>query len=227
MSVYIYIYNIKIYGIFNAIGLLGVCVMAVGDLYQCVVTASLLGVNVNNIYWYQQVAGSAANSAELLGDGLLGGVTEIVRDMQHQDYNTDELRVVNWNTPTDFHNRTNIVQPGTVNIGEPLPTFAQYSFTFAQPYPGVKSGGKRFAGVAEAYTNGNTGGVPQALWEATAEALGNVLNVSGLSFKPVVLRSRVNGQPVNTEMGNPPFVTWDVGTVLYAGISTQRSRLRL
>lgn len=201
--------------------------MSVGDLYQVTTSADFLGQVCDNVYWYTQVAGSASNSAELLAEALLGGVTQVVRGAQHQDYNVSRIRSVNWTNPIDFYADDGIVQPGLVTVGEPAPSFVQFSFTLVQPYPGVKSGSKRFAGVPEFYMNGNTEGIPSLIAIGIENALSQVLVNGGLSFKPVVLRRVIGGVPQNSEMGNPPFQTWDVLNVNYRGISSQRSRLNL
>lgn len=201
--------------------------MAVGDLYQVTTEADYAGVVCNNVFWYMQVAGSAANSAELLAEAVLGGVTQVVRGAQVNTYVLNRIRSVNWTNPTDFFADSGIGQAGLVDASDGAPSFIQFSFTFVQPYPGIKAGSKRFSGVPDLYMSLNTLGIPSLIYTGMENALQDVIGNGGLTWKPVVLRRFIGGVEQNHAMGDPPFQTWDVGICQFKGISSQRTRLVL
>jgi hypothetical protein len=105
-------------------------------------------------------------------------------------------------------------------IGDCCPPSVAWTFRYQRTQLGRRHGYKRIPGVAE---SSQAGGLVQTGFAATLNAAAaameaDLVPISGISLRPVVLHRMLNGQEVN------PPVPQDIEGVHFSHIGTQNSR---
>lgn len=196
----------------------------VGDVFQLKVFGISDVDTFLNVYHYQYLSGAnPPNGAEALCDAFLDDLWPTLRPVLHQSCKITQLQCQNLDyAPEYFEQVLPLTAPyeGAYTTGENTPAFLCWTFKARRPYPPLRNGYKRLAGIPEELMYGSSpapAAVP--LLGSAATALGG--NITGLSsgingtFSPVV-RYRVPG----TET----FSSWQIDTYVFARIGTQNTR---
>lgn len=200
--------------------------MALGDLWQIRAVGTLLGQEINNIFWYiQTTSGGTGQAADAAAGMWLQKISPAVKAVQHQDFVWTTMVATNWSTGLEqAEYPVTSGGAGTVTVGDCMPSFNAWGFTYRKSVPLYSSGGKRIAGVPEAWNSGNSFVGDAGLMDEVVDSLGNGLINGSFVGKPVVLVTQLGGVPYPTGMGVGGFTTWDIDVVIFRGCTTQRSR---
>lgn len=199
----------------------------VGDLWQIRTVGQLYGQEINNIFWFKQLSTGGVNDASEAAEGLFfNKLSPALLPILHVDFAFTAVVATNWTTglEQDVHILT-AGNVGLITAGDCMPSMIAWTFKYQKSQPLYSSGGKRFAGVPETKVDGNTVLVVGDEFLDVQDSLQTGLVFGGFVARPVVLVTQLNGVPKPTAMGAGGFVTWDVNTVIFNGVSTQRSRL--
>lgn len=162
--------------------------MAVGDKYRLVVTGTMLGSLIKNIFYYEMTGGSGAGATQLASHFLLNGLSSIGVIMS-SDVTLTSLTVENLNQSTDFTN--NVFAVSGVRTSASATSFLAWGFRLAVANINYRPGAKRFAGVAlpDISDNSPVAGIVTAL-NNCATYIGNAISNGGNTYQPRVFSRR-------------------------------------
>jgi len=193
--------------------------MAVNDIVRLTLRGQTANQEIVNVFhWRQENAGTLVLEdlqTEFL-DNILSPVSVICSSSMLWSRMT-------WEHLVDggiFHDVVLESPSNGAVTGDQLPPNVCYTFTYLRTVRGHRNGYKRFAGVPESWQNGGE------LSAGHATEIGNVatalstplVTVASVTFKPGIMHSVQNGQPVVP----PVFQAIDV--VFFSGIGTQNTR---
>lgn len=154
---------------------------------------------VLNVYYYDYQGELSPTILEDLFDDFVVTVINPVRNIQSQQLTYEEVEIVDMSNPLGPYARFPLNLAGTLS-GDPLPTFAAWSFKALVATRATRPGGKRIGGVAESSTTDGITPIPafMAVIELARQALGNSLEApAGVFGFPVIVsfNPRISGQP--------------------------------
>lgn len=130
-----------------------------GDLIQLVDRQSFLDQTVLNVYYYRYIVVAPASNAiyPAMVDEWLENVMPAILDIQHPNLNHNLIEVRNLSNGIDIYQRP-IDEDGTATSpgDDTLPSYASVGFQLNRESLVTRNGYKRFAGIPEDHTNGNT-----------------------------------------------------------------------
>lgn len=194
---------------------------AVDDVLQLVVRGSYLSQLWTNVFHYRvTTVGTIQNSAAALNSGFTATVLPLMRALSNTGCSYDDIYTVNLGTPTEM-DTFSLLLTGT--IADPatsqLPSYLAIRFKYERTSALFRNGWKRFCGLVEAQTNGNTFSGSTANANALATALGQNLTSAGgpgWQFQPFIAR-----RPI--AYGTNP-AGYPTNTVIFRGLATQNTR---
>ena len=149
--------------------------MALVDMYEIVYDATIQGQSVLSVY--HVVRSSAIENAATISDGFQTSILPILRLQQNDNIISNELRIFNLGTPTDFGTFT-LGSAAGLRAGLSSPTFISGAVRFPSLNRDVRSGHKRFVGMEETdYFDGTINAAANTLLENNGDAMiGNWLS---------------------------------------------------
>lgn len=201
--------------------------MAVSDIYQVRLHQQAFGIDLYNVWYYRQTAGSTLVplNATHLWSAFDAAVHAPLIAVQGDYVDHLDMDVTNIRLPSDYFQFvfSGVAGTRTPPVGgvDPAPTFLAWTHKSARPYPGTRSARKRFAGLFEGDIDTNDlsaafialGGLA-----TLSTAMGATINNSGDTFQPVVIH-----RPI--VLGSNPVVSYVPSTwTLDQKVSTQNSR---
>jgi hypothetical protein len=192
----------------------------VGDVIQLRDFQTYLGVEFENVYYYQvDVLGSGS-----VGAALATAFNSVVRPplLQFQSEACDHvgLGYTNLMNLNEFGTVTTVPTPSGVVTGQGQASFYALTFKLFRTDRSVRNGYKRIGGIPETVVTGNS--VDAAFTadvDAFAETLDNDLSSNGYTFVPVIY-----GAPTGPPNNLPERIVPVIDAV-FLKVSTQRSRL--
>jgi len=193
--------------------------MSIGDVYSFVVTGQVLDQLTVNVFHYK-----AFTSGDVDLDALMTTFEEdvLVPIYDHLNSHASAIQLEIKQVVGGFAYAVDAFTSAIIGqeSGECLPPSACYTFRYQRSQLGRRHGYKRFPGVGE--TQQENGVVTSGfLTSLQADALllaADLEPISGISLRPVILHSQLNGQPVI------PPVPQDISAVVYSHIGTQNTR---
>jgi len=193
--------------------------MAIGDVYAFVATGQVLDQLTVNVFHYKAFTSGDVDLDALLTTFEEDVLTPVASHLNLQASFTQlEIKQVVGGFAYAVHLFTNPIVGG--ESGDCLPPSVCYTYRYQRTQLGRRHGYKRFAGVGEAQqTDGvATVGILPSLQDDAEVLAADLEPISGISLRPVILHSQLNGQPVT------PPVPQDIQTVVYSHIGTQNTR---
>jgi len=126
--------------------------MAVGDIYEIIDVQELQGQEIQNVYFYRQIAAFvplSGSMAQAIADEFAATVVPQVCDVQSVDLLHVEVRVRNLFDATDAATAVSGNAGAQTDGGDFLPSFAAWGFQETTDNASVRDGAKRIAGVPE------------------------------------------------------------------------------
>lgn len=195
--------------------------MAIGDVYQTVLSSTLGAQSMKNVFHHIVGAevGGPSNAGELAAEieaTLVPSIATVVTDGTLQT----GLEVVNIGTITDFVDVLFSPPVAGDRVGEPVNSVVCWSFRYNRSGPGQRSGWKRFSGISESdiIFDAPIGSVALLL-DAVALVLHTSLVGANASYIPVVVK-----RPIF--LGTTPLFFYSPPSIDYAGVGSQVSRKR-
>lgn len=129
-----------------------------GDVVRVTVNQRQDGEVVQNIYHYQVVTltGLGGDYLEIVRDWMINEVLAAVRGIQTASLKYENLFIQNVTNGIDFIDHTFVDVTGTQGAVETLPSFVTLTFRLLRETLATRHGYKRYAGIPEAWTSGNT-----------------------------------------------------------------------
>jgi len=188
--------------------------MAINDIYQVVLKGQTGATFQENRFWYLALAGS--DSAADLAEAVETTMVSIIADIVTSSTDFIEVRVTNWDAPSDQDTRTFSI-PGT-RTGDFINSFYVAAFEMSPANALVGLGRKAFGRVSESdITNGNPSPSYQiALDAATAIMEATLFGLSGANYGPALF------SPAN--MSHAFDIKTSIVAVPFKRMSTQSSR---
>lgn len=198
----------------------------INDLFQLKLFASNITTPVEqvNVFWYRLLTFGSVTIGDPVSRELAlrfnTYIVSVLNDIVSDDQQYLRTEIVNYGDVTDFDicvGDCNYPSFGAIG-GEQLPAQVCWTFRYTRPFPGARSGFKRFSGISELSQADNIPtGAAIVFLDLLADRLGEVLVTPlGVQFIPVIARTpKVLGQ-------NPLY--YEVPGVVYAGIGSQNSR---
>ncbi len=176
-------------------------------LFSITQRQTFLGQNIVNVFYYAHVDGTPDITLALLVSEFFAEVALEIIKIQAEGVEGVDL------TGRREDGATEVVQDLTgvdgIRVGTEAPSFNAWGYIFNRSNIDVRNGGKRFAGVVEADTDGNgpaIGIVPDL--DDLAVVLGAILTMSnGSEARPVIFRrgSLVDGSWIGTTVASAAF----------------------
>ena len=177
-----------------------------------------------NVFWYRlENWGGFSPGSPVANDLALNfqpNVGAALRDVMVVGSTIDRTEIVDYGDPTDFD--VCIAACGWplvgTRVGQPLPAYVCLSYRFDRPFPGQRSGWKRFSALSESDIAGDKidAGLQAAVDALEAEIAQILIGPGGAIFQPVV--------PTGVKLlGTNPTV-WESVGVTFAGVGSQVSR---
>jgi len=206
--------------------------MALDALYMLRHLQSQFGQEIENVYFYNHVAGSG--SSVDLALAWQANILELVQAMQVPGVLSNGLIVTNMGDLGDFTTLP-LASSGSYSEVNPLPAFNAISFTMKLNTRAVRPGSKRITGIAEAATAGNEIVVAELLdaMEAFRISLQTNLVSGGDTWENVVVKRVKTAIPDTTPVqyryrlptiGETPVVGTVVAALDNKIVSSQVSR---
>lgn len=130
----------------------GRCTVAIVDMYQIVHNMTQDGEKFLNVYHAERANG--AEQAQSVADSFVNTVWDKIRDQQVDSIINVDVVVFNLGTETDFHTQSLSSAAGMRAVAD-SPSFIAGGIRFPSLNRDIRSGSKRFAGMAESdYTDG-------------------------------------------------------------------------
>lgn len=126
--------------------------MAVGDVYEIVDVQELQGQEIQNVYFYHQIAPFvplSGSMAQAIGEEFVATVINQIRDVQSVDLLHVEVRVRNLFDAVDAATVVSGIVGAQVSGGDYLPSYCAWGFQETTDNATVRDGAKRIAGVPE------------------------------------------------------------------------------
>lgn len=193
--------------------------MAIGDVYQVKLRASLAPITMLNVFHYQVTAlpGPADSAVDLFARVEAALAPEIATVLQ-TGVSLESAEVLQIDDLSNYKDADFASAIPGERTGEAIANSICWSFRYQRAHPGQRSGWKRFSGISEADIVGHT---PTAaaltLLEDLAGVLSGVLSGAQQMYTPCVLQ-----RPI--VYGTTPTVSFLVADVSFAGVGTQTSR---
>lgn len=195
--------------------------MTIGDVFSLKIDWQFVGQLCQNVFFYEQIAGSSTNEATILWFAFEQNLRDLIFPCQSDQCELDEGATLNLMDQTDFHTDTGINLFGSIQSGaaQTQASFVAFGFRLERAYPGAPHGYKRFPGVAEGYTAENVYAPPDDATDNLAIALAATIQADTFTpiFMPVVVH-----RPFS--IGVPPDTWWPVTLATYTNLTTQSSR---
>lgn len=195
--------------------------MAIGDIFQLTPFWDNDGVEAQNVFTYEHVAGSDPLDSEALVTGFYNLVWPVIRKAVCSLCLLRRIEAVNMMDAPDFFTMGSIDEAGDlpVSASSQGATFDAWSVRYEKEYPGAPTGHKRFPGVAETLTSRNLYIVPQPDIDAILLQLALAVNAPPLAatFFPVIVK-----RPYSFAV--PPVTWFNVTTITWTNLTTQNSR---
>jgi hypothetical protein len=192
--------------------------MSNGDRYKVISHQSYQDQDVMNVFWYQQIEGG--NGAQALVETFIDSVIGAIRAVQHEDLVHTSVEAINMDNEADFH-QENIGSGGEgMRTGESSVPFLAWGYKLHRPTRAIRSGAKRFAGVAEVdVLEGAPNPAVVSVLDNLADVLADVIvGTEGDRWQPqIVSLNRETGEIIN-DIG--------INTASFTRITTQNSRKR-
>lgn len=200
------------------------------DLMRVTLYGSYLGQETLNVFFYSKDSDSsgtgAANDAESIAEAFNARVVTALLPLINAAAIYTGVKVEGVYGNTDFGEISFAPRTGTF-AGEPMPSFVAHAFRLTRPSNTIRHGQKRFAGVAETQSNGNTQNIAVNIINAVTDALTAPLDGTepagypdgpGTGYVPVLASFILQGQ----ERLEPFFMRFT--TAAYRGVTTQNTR---
>lgn len=200
--------------------------MAVGDLYRVTMNYTNQMQECSNVFHYQQTS-TQANAAPALSAGWYDDFFPKILAVAPELVTFQNLEVINLRVPSDYAVGSLLNTPGsrTAAVGVDLaPSWLAVQFFTARPYPGTRSGRKRFAFLYETDIEGNV--LDEEFQELTAlnnlaAGLDDPITDTNGSFVPAVVKAGYQiGNPLKPAVLSYLPTTW----FLDIKVSSQDSR---
>lgn len=200
--------------------------MAVGDLYRVTMSYVNQLQECSNIFHFQQTS-TQANAAPALSAGFFTDLFPSIVAVAPEPVIFKFLEVVNIRVPSDYSMGSLLDTPGDrpQGVGVDLaPSWLALQYFTARPYPGTRSGRKRFAFLYETDIEGNVLDEDfQILAAVTAlkTALASPITDPNGNFAPAIVKSGYEvGNPLKPAVLSYLPTTWFLDTK----VSSQDSR---
>lgn len=119
--------------------------MAIGDHYRLKLSGNYLGQTIINTFYYENVLTNS--TAPFLNLDFLDDILPAIQAVVSDQVTFTDTEVQNLDNPSDF-SVSAFSNPG-LRAGQPTPPFVAWGYTLYSNNLVHRSGGKRFAGVAE------------------------------------------------------------------------------
>ena len=143
--------------------------MALADMYQITYDMTQFGRTMLMVFHVLRT--SAIETAGSINDGFANSILPTLRLAQVDSVVSNETRIFNLETTTDFGTFSLSAAPG-LRTGADSPSFIAVTQRYPTRDRDIKSGFKRFPGtIEEDYSDGVIGPIPLALFDANGVAI--------------------------------------------------------
>lgn len=196
--------------------------MAVGDIWEFTLRGSLLGQDILNVFGYEVTVdlGSGVTGNEL-GRWFWNVFDGIIQPLAVDDLVYAQVDVMQITGGAGIGSYTISNGAGT-DVNQPLPSFVCATWRLNRASSLSRHGYKRFAGVSEDKSNGNTSNYSATPVNDMSDALlADVVDDTSSevgTLTPRIISRVVNGQP------RPTPIAFPISSVTFIGITSQNSR---
>jgi len=198
--------------------------MATDDRFELVMSGLCLGKATRNVFYWVQTNGAALASG-ILQVQFAAEIQQAIRAVCSVQWQLYEVFVKNLDNDDDFAVQGYPSgQAGNI-AGECNPPFVTWSLIYRRSTLAVRNGWKRFAGVAESWSENGVlvAGTPTTTMNVLAAALGDPVDDGiGTTFNPVIMRK--TRQPLVGPFESFLYEEFPMGEVEYAHIGSQNTR---
>lgn len=196
--------------------------MVINDIFELKLFSKLFNVQVLNVFHYRLINVLGAPETSIVASTLWTHISTELRALTTTDIIYERIEYANLNNLNEFgaYPLNNVT--GT-QVAEAFPPYLVAAFRYFRSTRAVRSGFKRFAGIAE---GAMVDGVPTAAFLTLTYALSAKLEDEmtslvvnpGISAEPVILSKVANGQP------RPEPLPFTVSYVEFTNFGTQNTR---
>lgn len=193
-----------------------------GDLIQIIDNQTYLGETLMNVYYYRvtSITGLVSNYLEVLADWFVAEVMAPVRAIQGTNLTHTLLSVRNLSNNIDYYeDNVNLTGGKVVDLAGSFPSYVTVNFKLIRESLVTRNGSKRFSGLQEVASLGNSylfaTGEKEAIETALAEDI--ILGVVTVA-EPVIVK-----RPFEPPVG-VSYLYSSIGSAAYTKFGTQNTR---